>query len=354
MNNHSLFHRVRKAIRDLPVYSSARSVAPAGGENVFLDANELHYEPMPEKIRYARYPDQQPDVLISFLSRLYGVDPTQILTTRGADEGIDLCIRTFCVPMTDNIIVCTPTFPMYKHHATVQEAQVREVPLKDDFSLDADAIINAADENTKIIFLCSPNNPTGNLLDRDLILRVVRHFSGRALVVVDEAYIDFSGSNGVSADIDNHENLAVLRTLSKSHGLAGLRIGAVIAQPSVISMLRKILPIYPVSAANLDVIQDIDDQSILKKLSDVRQKIMMDRAVFIEKMQSSRQIEKVFPSHANFVLLKVSDSGEMYQRLKNSGYIGRLYAGNPALENCIRISIGDSETMDNVASIMMA
>jgi len=353
MHNHPLYNRVRKTIRDLPTYSSARSVASGGNGYTYLDANELPYEPLPGKIHYTRYPDQQPDVLQQFLSQLYKVDSKQLLVTRGADDAIDLCIRTFCTPGVDNIIICTPTFPMYQHHGRVQEAFVREVQLRDDFSLDAEKVIHAIDDNTKIVFLCSPNNPTGNLLDRDSIMRIVRHLPNKALVVVDEAYIDFSGEEGFCSDIKDHPNLAVLRTLSKSHGLAGLRIGAIAAQAEVIDMLRKVLPIYPISVANLDIVKDIDDKAVLENLATMRKKVMADRDGFIDIIRTSPNIISVFPSHTNFVLLKVPDAKKLYGTLRKRGYIGRLYSGHPALENCIRISVGNSKTMEQLGCILI-
>ncbi len=226
----SVLDLARPEIRALKPYSSARMEASGG--SVLLNANESPWPAvMAGGIALNRYPDPQPDELIRALADLYGVAPARVLAGRGSDEAIDLLVRLFCRAGQDAVAICPPTFGMYAVSAAIQGAAIVEVPLRGDFSLDADALLAHVDANVKIVFLCSPNNPTGNLVPLATISHIVATLAGRAIVVVDEAYIEFAGTSSAATLLDRYDNLAVLRTLSKAHALAAARIGVAAGSP---------------------------------------------------------------------------------------------------------------------------
>ena len=239
---------VRPDILALAAYSSARKESKGG--RVWLDANENPETPSAHKPLLNRYPEPQPADLVAQLATLYGVAPAQVLVTRGSDEGIDLLLRTFCRAGQDAILITPPTYGMYVVAAGIQGARTVTVPLIRDklFALDTLAVFSAvkADPLIKLVFLCSPNNPTGQLLGRDIVIQLTRLLLGRAIVVVDEAYVDFAIQSSLANVIPANPNLVVLRTLSKAHGLAGARVGTTIADPALIAVLQKVIAPYPV------------------------------------------------------------------------------------------------------------
>ncbi|HCV87952.1 MAG TPA: histidinol-phosphate transaminase, partial [Alphaproteobacteria bacterium] len=237
--------RARPEILAMKGYVSARSLVATGESTVFLDANECPYEPFVGASGLARYPMQQPPELVSAVCGWLDISSRNLTITRGADEAIDCLMRAFCVPAQDNIIICPPTFAMYAQSAMLQGVETRKVALGEGFALDTDGIMARVDDNTKMVFVCSPNNPTANLMDREAVVGLCHALAGRALVVVDETYIDYAGTDSMAADLENFANLVVLRTLSKSHAAAGLRCGMAIARQDVTELLHKVLAPYP-------------------------------------------------------------------------------------------------------------
>ncbi|MEL0134527.1 MAG: aminotransferase class I/II-fold pyridoxal phosphate-dependent enzyme, partial [Rhodobiaceae bacterium] len=227
-------------------YVSARSLVASGDSTVFLDANECPYEPYVGASGLARYPMQQPPELMSVICDWLDLSSRNVTIMRGADEAIDCLMRAFCVPARENIIICPPTFAMYRQSAILQGVEVREAPLAAGFALDNAAVLAQCDDNTKLVFVCSPNNPTANLMDRDAVLDLCMSLDGRALVVVDETYIEYAGVESVAAALEDHANLVVLRTLSKSHAAAGVRCGVAVARSDVSAVLAKVLAPYPI------------------------------------------------------------------------------------------------------------
>lgn len=349
----SIIDRARPDILAMNAYSSARSLHKAKPGMVFLDANECAHEPFIGGADYNRYPDQQPGKLVDALCRLYDVSSRNLSITRGADEAIAVLIQTFCIPGKDNILVCPPTFPMYRQSATVNAVKVVEAPLNADFSLNADKIKSVADNETKIIFLCSPNNPTANLMDSAEIKGLCRHFEGRALVVVDETYIEFA-QDGLTlvSEVERIENLVVLRTLSKSYAAAGLRCGVALAAQDVTRLLLKVLAPYPVPQPVAQAALNILTPKNLARLAQKRAEVQERKARILPLLSALECVEEIFPSSANFILLRAKDPQEFVKRTLDAGIIVRDFSKAPRLENCIRLSIGSEEDMQRLLSAL--
>jgi len=319
---------VRRNIRELVPYSTARD--ECGLESgIFLDANESPYNN-----GFNRYPDPSQKKLKQLYSEVTGIPSENLFAGNGSDEAIDLLIRVFCEPGTDNIVTISPTYGMYRTAAAVNDIKCTEVPLEAGFSLNPQKVLNACDAKTKIIFLCSPNNPTGNLLKKDSVEIVIRNFGG--IVVVDEAYIDFSDDEGFAGKISEFSNLVVLRTLSKAWGMAGLRVGFAIASASLVSILGKVK--YPY---NVNTLSQQKAVNLLKRgnKSQVDAVIGERERVASELKQISDVIE-VFPSDANFLLVRFKDSKEVFRRLLESGIIVRDRSSAEGCRGALRISIG--------------
>lgn len=324
---------VRRNIRDLKPYSSARDEF-SGEAAVFLDANENPY-PSP----FNRYPDPLQKKLKQRISELKDVTPEKIFLGNGSDEAIDLIIRAFCEPSHDSILITEPTYGMYAVCADVNNVGVRRMSLTKDFQLDVNAVLDNADASVKVIFLCSPNNPTGNLLDREAILRLARSFRG--LVVVDEAYIDFASSESLTRQLDDNPNLVVLQTLSKAWGLAGLRLGMCFAAPVIINVLNKIK--YPYNISSLT------QQYVLDALKDKQHKeawvreILNERTKLTAALKGLPIVRHIYPSDANFVLVRVDDAPTIYRKLMEQGTIVRDRSRVTLCDNCLRITVGTPE-----------
>ena len=323
----------RSEIVAMQAYRSARSEKVTG--SIWLDANE---NPWGDK-QYNRYPDQQPGILLQKLADLYEVNIDELLITRGCDEGIDLVIRLFCYAGKDKIIICPPTYGMYKTAAIIQGAGIVEVPLNkaEGFSLNIQKIIENCQVETKIIFLCSPNNPSGNLLNSSDIFELCERLKHRTIIVVDEAYIEFSGCESLANYIETYPNLIVLRTLSKAYGLAGIRCGVTIANKNIIQLLKKILAPYPVSRAIVN--------SILKKLdanitADEIKIIISEREKLFSKLSLLPCVKNIWKSYANFILLEVNDVKKMMNTCLVSGIVIRDRSNEHELTNCIRVTVG--------------
>jgi len=350
--NMSMAFRARPEIRAMKGYSSARSLTEAGPGTVFLDANECPYEPFVGARNLSRYPMQQPPELVRLACDWLDVSSRNLTVMRGADEAIDSLMRAFCIPAVDNVIICPPTFAMYAQSALLQGVAVREAPLGKGFDLDIDAISSAADENTKLVFVCSPNNPTANLMGKDAIDTVCRMFAGRALVVVDETYIDYCDRPTMAAALETHANLVVLRTLSKSHAAAGLRCGFAVARQNVTALLQKVLAPYPIPQPVVDAAVRILSPDNQKKLADRRSEIVDRRKSFASAALDCAEVEEVLPSDANYLLIRVKDADALFARAAASGYILRNQSHQPGLANCLRVSIGTADEMEGLLTIL--
>jgi len=329
---------VRPDILALTAYSSARKEASGG--RVWLDANENPETPSAHQPLLNRYPEPQPADLVAQLAALYRVGRDQVLVTRGSDEGIDLLLRTFCRAGRDAILITPPTYGMYVVAAGIQGARTVTVPLvrERNFALDADAVLRAVTPETKIVFLCSPNNPTGGLLERTAVLSVVRALAGRAVVVVDEAYVDFSGRLSLAAEIATNPNLIVLRTLYKAYGLAGARVGTTIANPAVIAVLQKVIAPYPVPVPVLIVALAALTPAGLAAARESVDLLVAERARLAAALAKLPAIRRVWPSDANYLLVEVADPALAMTAGRAAGVVWRDRSKD--VPNCIRITVG--------------
>ncbi len=324
---------VRKNILALKPYSSARDEF-VGDAEIFLDANE---NPFPSP--FNRYPDPLQRELKVALGKIKGINPSQLFLGNGSDEPIDLLIRAFCEPNQDSILITPPTYGMYKVCADVNGVNVQEAPLTNSFQLDVETIKNAIDKTTKIIFLCSPNNPSGNLLKALDIKNIITNFNG--LVVLDEAYIDFSSFAGFSTYLNQYPNLIILQTLSKAWGLAGLRLGMCFASKEIIDILNKIKYPYNINVSTQSlVLEKLKAEPEVKKNVKV---ILAERELLRQQLSTFDWVKTIFPSDANFVLVKVSDAKKIYTAMIAKGIILRDRSNVTLCENCLRISIGTPE-----------
>jgi histidinol-phosphate aminotransferase len=341
---------VRPEILALAPYSSARKESKGG--RVWLDANENPETPAVHKPLLNRYPEPQPADLVATLATLYGVSATQCLVTRGSDEGIDLLLRTFCRAGQDAILITPPTYGMYVVAAGIQNARVVTVPLRreQNFALDADAVLRAVTPDVKIIFLCSPNNPTAGLLDRTAVMKVVRAFAGRAIVAVDEAYVDFAGVPSLAAEIATNPNLAVLRTLSKAYGLAGARVGTTIADPAVIAVLQKVIAPYPVPAPVLQAaLAALSPDGIAAARESVRS-LVAERQRLLAALPKLAAVKSVWPSDANYILVEVTDSARVMAAGRAAGIIWRDRSKD--VPNTVRLTIGTVEENNQTLEVL--
>ncbi len=327
---------IRKNIRELKPYASARNEF-SGEAVVFLDANENPYN-----APYNRYPDPLQRALKEQIGQLKDVMPEQIFLGNGSDEPIDLLIRAFCEPGQDNVATIDPTYGMYQVAAEINNIAVRKVSLSERFELDAMKLIGAADEHTKLIFLCSPNNPTGNCLEPEAMWQVVRSFHG--LVVIDEAYIDFAPGKSLLSQINNHPNLIVLQTFSKAWGMAGIRLGMAFAAKEIVSILNKIK--YPY---NLNILTQQKALELLNQREQVRKWVKLliaEREKMCKLLSSFPFVVEIYPSDANFILIKMHDARGIYNYLKEKGVIVRDRSKVHLCEDSLRITIGSSAEND--------
>lgn len=319
-----------------------------------LHANESPWPPLSSNDDLARhhYPEPQPVELVAAMARYYGVAADQVLVGRGSDEGIDLLTRAFCCAQQDSVVVCPPTFGMYAVAAAIQGARTVAIPLRESFQLDVTAIVAALQAPTpstpKLIWLCSPNNPTGNSLRRNDIQQVIEAARGRAIVIVDEAYAEFAKEPSWIASLAQHPHLVVLRTLSKAHGLAGLRIGAVLAHRAVIQLLRKIIPPYalPCDSANLGTIaMQPPALAITRERIEL---LLRERERLSIAFSNSPLLTRIWPSEANFLLVEARDGQAVLERLAAVGLIVRDFRGKSGLGEAVRITVGTPEQNDRI------
>jgi histidinol-phosphate aminotransferase len=337
---------VRTDLRDFAGYSSARSANVRG--DVWLNANESPWpNPADWNAAARRYPEPQPGRVRGALADLYGVAPEQLLIGRGSDEAIDLLVRALCVAGRDAILVTPPVFGMYAVCARVQGARIVEVPLRDgadDFCADLEAIAQRAlSTAVKIVFLCSPGNPAGGVLPASGVLALARRLEGRALVVVDEAYVEFADAPSLAAEVVRQSNLAVLRTLSKAHALAAARIGCVIADPPLIELLRRLQAPYPIPTPCAGLALAALQPEALALTRERVKTIKIERAGLRAQLATLPQVVRVYPSRTNFVLARFADAGAAYASLLEAGVVVRDQRQAPQLDDALRISIGTPE-----------
>src|SRR5512146_1821669 len=341
----------RAEIRALKPYSSARMEASGG--SVLLNANESPWPSvMGGTFALNRYPDPQPAELVRRLAALYGVTPAQVLVGRGSDEAIDLLVRAFCRAGQDAITICPPTFGMYAVSAGIQDAAVIDVPLRADFSLDADGLLARANERVKLVFICSPNNPTGNLVPLATIERLATALTDRALVVVDEAYIEFAGAPSAVDLLARHDNVVVLRTLSKAHALAAGRVGTLLAHPDIVALLRRILPAYPLPAPCVDAALAALTPPALAATRVRVAGLVEARGRLAQVLGNVPGVREVFASNANFLLVRCTDAHGVYRRLLAAGVVVRDVSQHAALPDCLRISVGSDEDHRRLLSVL--
>ena len=297
-----------------------------------------------------RYPEPQPHELVAALAQLYSVAAENLLVGRGSDEGIDLLTRAFCNAGRDAVLVCPPTFGMYAVAAQIQGAAVVSVPLRraNGFSLDADAVIAAITPAVKLIYLCSPNNPTGNALDPAAMRRVIAAAAGRALVVIDEAYAEFSAAPSFTRELGTTPHLVVLRTLSKAHGLAGARVGSLIASAAIVDLLRKIIPPYAIPQPTVEAaMRALSPPQLAASAARVTE-IRGERERVARALAEPSGVQRVWPSDANFLLVDFDAPDQAFAAMQRAGLLVRDQRRQPGLANALRITIGTPEQNDRL------
>ena len=319
---------VRSCIAALTPYSTARDEYK-GELGVFLDANESPYEN-----GYNRYPDPHQKTLKAQVAAIKGVAAENIFIGNGSDEAIDLVFRVFCEPRVDNVVAIAPSYGMYKVAAAINDVELREVQLGEEYSLPVEDILAATDENTKVVFLCSPNNPTGNSFPREAILRLVDEFEG--MVVVDEAYIDFAESESLKSEIAERPNLIVLQTMSKAWAMAGLRVGLALADSRVIELMSQVKYPYNINVATMSIVSSLLTKGIDAEVVEIK----AQRARLAEALESMSMVQRVYPSDANFLLVKVDDADAVYDFLIADGIIVRNRNRVKGCEGCLRMTVG--------------
>ena len=323
---------IRENIKSLEAYSSARDEFKAmSSEFVFIDANENPFD-----TGLNRYPDPQQTLVKEALSKIKGISEEKILLGNGSDEVLDLIFRVFCEPRVDNVIVLPPTYGMYEVLANTNAIELVKIPLVENFQPNVKEIIKGQDAKTKLLFLCSPNNPTANSFDANKIETLIKEFNG--IVVIDEAYIDFSIEDSWLCRLDEFPNLIVTQTLSKAYGLASIRLGICYASKEIISILNKIKPPYNVNQLTQDVaLQSLFNQEKVKNEIAI---IISERNQLIRDLQNVEIVEKVYPSDANFLLVQVDDATLRYKQLVKLGIITRNRTTQILCDNCLRFTVG--------------
>ncbi|MCF6269342.1 MAG: histidinol-phosphate transaminase [Melioribacteraceae bacterium] len=337
---------LRENIKTLKPYSSARDEY-TGSIGIFLDANENSFGSIPEG-DLNRYPDPHHSRIKKKLSIIKKTVPNSIFIGNGSDEAIDLLLRTFCEPGKDSVLIMPPTYGMYKVAADINDVNVIEIPLTREFQIAADEVINNITTNTKLIFICSPNNPSGNLLSRDSIRRIIKSFSG--IVVIDEAYIDFADEESWISELGSFNNLVVLQTFSKAWGLANIRVGMAYASEVIISVLNKIKYPYNVNGVSQQIIIDtLDNES---KKNEVVAKIVFERNKLAKALSGLDDIEYLFPSDSNFILAKVRDANNIYNYLLENKIIVRNRSSMINCEECLRFTVGTELENDKLIEML--
>ena len=324
---------VRNNVKNMSSYSSARDDYSGGADKnlIYLDANESPFEN-----GINRYPDNKHKNLKTVISKNKNINVNQVVFGNGTDEILDLIVRVFCNPNKDKIITLPPTYGMYNVIAKTNGVENIEIPLKSDFSIDTDKILDLKTSNIKILFLCSPNNPTGNSFEINILDNLIKKFNG--IVVVDEAYIDFSSQKSLINHIDKYENLIITQTMSKAYGMAGIRLGVGFSNQKIINYLNKIKPPY-----NINVLTERKVFEELNKIDEIKKNIdfvLNQRKLLVSSLEKLDFVEKIYKSDANFLLVKVDNADLRYNQLSEKGIIVRNRSNQPLCQNCLRITIG--------------
>jgi len=328
---------VRSNVLNMKPYSSARDDFK-GSASIFIDANENNLGSLAGE-NYNRYPDPHQRELKSRIATIKGVKPEQIFLGNGSDECIDLLLRMVCRPGKDALLNLPPTYGMYEVSANLNEVRIDTVQLTADFQIPVNKVLASVKPETKLIFICSPNNPTGNSIDPESIETILDNFDG--LVVLDEAYIDFANTPSWTTRLEEYPNLVVLQTFSKAWGMAGLRLGMAFASAEIIELLDKIKPPYNINQSTQELaLKALENDEQLKYMIE---EIVQERELLEKALPTLKAVEKVYPSDANFLLVKVTDANGLYKHLLNDGIVVRNRSSLPGCENCLRISIGTLE-----------
>ncbi len=329
----------RPEIQKLVAYESARSLTTSG--RVFLDANESPFAP-PAGEGLNRYPDPQPKGLVDRLCELYQVTPRNLMVGRGSDEAIDLIVRVFCEAGKDQILICPPTYGMYEISAKIQNAGITRVPmlLKPTPGLDVPAIKNRINAGVKLVFLCSPNNPTGTAFDRSILKEISEYAVNQSIVVIDEAYGEFAEAESMINEINHHPNLIVLRTLSKAWAVAGARCGVAIAAEPLIALLQKVRAPYPLSQPAIETVMEATNGQSKAALGNRIALLKKERESFQEALLKMKGVQFIYPSSTNFLLIQFSNAAQVMTRARELGIILRDRSSEAGLEQCIRITMG--------------
>ena len=345
MNNFSLHNLTRENIKSLKPYSSARDEYKdaTSAEMIFLDANENPFEN-----GVNRYPDPQQNNVKALLSEIKGIGKEKILLGNGSDEVLDLIFRAFCEPNRDNIITLPPTYGMYAVLANINAIENRTVLLTEEFQPKVAQILNEIDQNSKILFLCSPNNPSGNSFTEEIVEELLTKFNG--LVVIDEAYIDFSEQNSWLEKLKQFPNLIITQTLSKAYGLAGIRLGVCYGSEEIIKVLNSIKPPYNVN--QLTQQRAIERLSKTDEVAKEVSEIIQQRAFVLKALIAVPFIKKIYPTDCNFVLVKVDDATVRYHQLVANGIVVRNRTTQPLCENCLRFTIGTVLENEKLISVL--
>ena len=335
---------IRENIKSLEAYSSARDEFKAmSSEFVFIDANENPFD-----TGFNRYPDPQQNLVKEALSKMKGISKEQILLGNGSDEVLDLIFRVFCEPREDNVIVLPPTYGMYEVLANTNAIELVKIPLVENFQPNIKEVVKVQDAKTKVLFLCSPNNPTANSFDASSIETLLKEFNG--IVVIDEAYIDFSIEDSWLGRLDEFPNLIVTQTLSKAYGLAAIRLGICYASKEIISILNKIKPPYNVN----QLTQDVALKALLNRdeVNNQITAITSERNQLIKDLEKLDIVDKVYASDANFLLVKVDNANLRYEQLLNNGIVVRNRSNQMLCENCLRLTIGTKEDNEKLITTL--
>lgn len=344
LSHHMIKHLVRENILRLTPYSSARSEFK-GAASVFIDANENPFD-----TGLNRYPDPLQWKLKAQIAAWRGIGAEHIFLGNGSDEAIDLLVRIFCEPAQDHIVIAPPTYGMYQVSADIANVGVRSIPLLKTFQPDVEAILAQADAHSKLLFLCSPNNPTANDFQPERLRRLIGGFPG--IVVVDEAYIDFSSQPGCIAWLEEFPNLVVLQTFSKAWGLAGIRLGMAFASEEIIALFNKVKPPYNVN--------ELTQRAALEALADRNKQaewvrnILLQRTLLTQFLSGLEYVERIYPSDANFLLVKVRDANGLYRYLAEQGIIVRNRSSVPGCEGCLRITVGTPQENERLLEALVA
>lgn len=346
MNTINIQNLIRENIKTLKPYSSARDEYKASGSKmVFLDANENPYEN-----GVNRYPDpKQKDVKVA-LAKVKNCNPENIVLGNGSDEILDLIFRAFCEPKEDNIIILPPTYGMYKVLAEINDIEIKEVVLSTSFQPKADEILNVANKNSKILFLCSPNNPTGNSFDNATVEKLLKEFNG--IIVIDEAYIDFSGQESWLNRLEEFPNLIITQTLSKAYGMAGIRLGICYASFTIVNILNRIKPPYNVNLLTQSyALERIENQeSVNIEIAEIQR----NKEELAEALNEVSFVSEIYPSDANFILVKVDDANLRYNQLIEKGIVIRNRTTQALCKNCLRFTVGTEKEVQRLINELKA